>query len=100
MQCYQQLINLLSRLKADLSEDRATEIAPLLQEYAKVMAVLPQAIDKDVGPDLAFLTALHQEVTDLLATAEQQRDTLRPQLAQMGKRKQQIVAYTKAQMLS
>ena len=32
--------------------------------------------------------------------AEQQRDVLRPQLVQMEKRKQQIVAYTKAQMLS
>lgn len=99
-QCYQQLANLLAQLKAALSEDRTTEFAPLLQEYAKVMAVLPQAIDKDVGPGLAFLTSLHQEVTDLLAAAEQQRDVLRPQLVQMEKRKQQIVAYTKAQMLS
>jgi hypothetical protein len=99
MQQYQQLAGLIARLQAVLSEERAAELAPLLQEYTTLMVTLPQATGEDVEADLALLTSLHQEVVALLAVAEQQQATLRNRLAQMGKQKQQVVAYARAQTL-
>jgi hypothetical protein len=99
MQYYQQLAGLLTRLKVVLSEDRGTELASLLREYTMIMAALSQTTAGDGGADLALLTSLRQDVSALLAIAEQQQDALRQQLTQMGRQRRQMVAYTKAQTL-
>jgi hypothetical protein len=70
-----------------------------MQEYATVMAALPALLDGTDLSDLTLLTSLHHEVQSLLAAAEQQQEAVRSQFTQLGKRKQQITAYARAQRL-
>jgi hypothetical protein len=58
-----------------------------VQDYTAVMTALPKAGGRDAILSLELLTTCHQEVTSLLATAEQQRDALDRELVQLGKRK-------------
>jgi hypothetical protein len=96
---YAQLDELTRRIKSVLHEGDVEACRPLMVEHQRLMEMLQEAgACRDVDC-LDLLTQIRDDVRHIITVACKQRDELGQMLMQMGKKRQQIGAYTKAQHL-
>lgn len=82
-----------------LHEGDVEACGPLMAEHQGLMEMLQEAGACSDVACLALLTQIRDDVMYLITVASKQRNELGQMLIQMGKKRQQIGAYTKAQHL-
>jgi hypothetical protein len=98
-QLYTQLDELTRRLKSVLQAGDIAACTPLIAEHQRLMQLLQEAGACGDVACLDMLTQIRNDVVHILTVTSKQRDEIRQLLMQMGKKRQQIGAYTKAQRL-